>query len=166
MLPQLQRLQSVDWLGKIILSVEKQYLEGEHRLLFYGTIRNSHGGTENYRERPHSVHSVSGLKFKSGFVLKWSSSNHYTTMFDMIPLSQIQNLLNILNGDSVSPTSEVRSATILALLAAEARTEFVFFWIVAPCIVVVGCQRFGESYCLHLQGSTRRINTTSSKGCH
>jgi hypothetical protein len=27
-----------------------------------------------------------------------------------------------------------------------------FFWILAPCILVGRCQRFGETYCLHLQG--------------
>jgi hypothetical protein len=26
------------------------------------------------------------------------------------------------------------------------------FWVVTPCSVVVGYQRFGEVFCLHLQG--------------
>jgi hypothetical protein len=27
-----------------------------------------------------------------------------------------------------------------------------FFWVLAPCRLVGRCQRFGETYCLHLQG--------------
>jgi hypothetical protein len=30
--------------------------------------------------------------------------------------------------------------------------EIVFFWVVTPCSVVVGCQRFGGPCCFHLQG--------------
>jgi len=33
--------------------------------------------------------------------------------------------------------------------------EFVVFWVVASCRVVVGYQRFGEPCCLHLQSSPK-----------
>jgi hypothetical protein len=33
-----------------------------------------------------------------------------------------------------------------------AKMLMLFFWIVTPCTLVGRYQRFGETYCLHLQG--------------
>jgi hypothetical protein len=37
------------------------------------------------------------------------------------------------------------------------------FWVVIPCTVAVGYQRFGGPYCLHLQGDMR--STDIDPGC-
>jgi hypothetical protein len=40
-----------------------------------------------------------------------------------------------------------------------------FFWVLAPCRLVGKCQRFGETYCLHLQ-PWRWRQYVSPKRCH
>jgi len=40
------------------------------------------------------------------------------------------------------------------------KAEFVVLWVIAPCSVVVGYQRFGVLYCLHLQGRSARSSET------
>jgi hypothetical protein len=36
------------------------------------------------------------------------------------------------------------------------RLIMMMFWVLAPCRLVGRCQRFGETYCLHLQGQIFR----------
>jgi hypothetical protein len=38
------------------------------------------------------------------------------------------------------------------------RMSILVLWIVTPCGLVGTYQRFGETYCLHLQGVTRKKN--------
>jgi hypothetical protein len=53
------------------------------------------------------------------------------------------NLLNSM----AEYSSVARFEVFMALMI-----EFMVFWVVAPCSVVVGCQRFQGSFCHHFHG--------------
>jgi hypothetical protein len=42
----------------------------------------------------------------------------------------------------------------------EIRIQIEFFWVLTPCNVVLGYQRFGEPCCLHLQDEDLDLNKT------